>query len=61
MTEDLNFDDKLVIIKNAGLEDAEILDKNYRHMFRDATDPIKIQEIITLHGKVIDRIKELVK
>lgn len=59
MSENLNLDDKLIIIKTAGMEDAEILDDNYKHMFRDATNPDERLEIVILRSKVLDRMKEL--
>lgn len=59
MSENLNLDDKLIIIRNAGMEDVEILDDNYRHMLRDVTDPDERLKIVILRSKVLDRIKEL--
>lgn len=59
MSENLNLDDKLIIIRTAGMEDVEILDDNYKHMFRDTTNPDERLEIVILRSKVLDRMKEL--
>jgi hypothetical protein len=59
MSENLNLDDKLIIIKNAGMEDVEILDYNYKHMLQDTTDPEEKLEIVILRSNVLDRMKEL--
>ena len=59
MSENLNLDDKLIIIRTAGIEDVEILDDNYKHMFRDTTNPDERLEIVILRSKVLDRMKEL--
>ena len=59
MSENLNLDDKLIIIRTAGMEDVEILDDNYKHMFRDTINPDERLEIVILRSKVLDRMKEL--
>jgi hypothetical protein len=59
MSENLNLDDKLIIIKSADMEDVEILDDNYKHMWRYVTDPDERREIVILHSRVLDRMKEL--
>lgn len=55
----LDLQQRLIIIKSAGLEDATILDKNYRSLIRQAASIDEQEQLNILHINTQKRIEEL--
>ena len=58
-TATIDIDDKIVIIRNANISDATILNSNYKKLIQDTTDPDEQKEFYFLRENVQLRIKEL--
>jgi hypothetical protein len=56
---DLN--ERFIIIRNANLTDATILDENYRQLIAAAYNPDERQQFVILRSTVQGRIKQLSK
>lgn len=59
MYDKIEIDQRLVIIKHSGLDDATILDENYKHLMWEAASPEEKQQFEILRSNVQRRIKEL--
>ena len=51
--------ERFIIIKNANLTDATILDENYRQLIAQAYNPDERQQFVILRSTVQGRIKQL--
>lgn len=61
MNIDIDFNDRITIIKNANLNDASILDENYRFLIKEADSYEERQKYVILQTSVRNRINELKK
>jgi len=52
---------RFVIIKNSNLDDATILDENYKQLIRNADNPDEQQQFRILHSTAQRRIEKLTK
>jgi hypothetical protein len=59
MYDNKEIEERLVIIKNSGLDDVTILNKNYMYLIRDASDISEQAQLLTLQKSTKKRIKEL--
>jgi hypothetical protein len=51
--------ERLVIIKTSSLDDATILDENYRHLIKEESNPDEREQFIVLRSIVLRRINKL--
>lgn len=54
-------DQRLIIIKNSGIDDATILDQNYLQLIKETPNPDEQQQFVVLRTLVQRRIKHLQK
>jgi len=59
MYDNAELNERLVIIKHSNLDDAVILDENYKHLMRETPNPEEQQQLLVLHRIVERRVKEL--
>lgn len=59
MYDDIDLEQRLIIIRNSGLDDATILDENYKQLIVNTPDPIVQSQFVILRSTVQRRIKEL--
>jgi hypothetical protein len=59
MYNEVELNQRMIIIKHSELEDATILEQNYRNMMRGTDDPIEQTQYITLRTNLQERIKQL--
>lgn len=59
MYDQLDLDQRFVIIRSAGLDDAEILDENYTILIKNSSNFEEEQQLRQLRSTVKARIKEL--
>jgi len=50
---------RLIIIKNSEMDDATILDENYRQLIKDSVNPDEKEQFVALRSIVQHRIKQL--
>lgn len=50
---------RLIIIKHSSLDDATILDENYKHLIRETADPQEKEQFTALRTIVRHRIEQL--
>jgi len=60
MYDELELKQRLVIIKHSSLDDAVILDENYKQLIKNTPDPEEKKQFVILQITVQERIKELV-
>lgn len=61
MFDQVDLKDRLIIIKQSGLDDVIILDENYRHLMRESYSQEEQNQFKILHSVARERIKELKK
>jgi hypothetical protein len=54
-------DQRLIIIKNSGIDDATILDQNYLQLIKETPNPDEQQQFVVLRTLVQRRIQHLQK
>jgi hypothetical protein len=59
MYDDIDLEQRLIIIRNSGLDDATILDENYKQLIVNTPDPIVQSQFVILRSTVQRRIEEL--
>lgn len=59
MYDELELKQRLVIIKHSSLDDATILDENYKQLIKSTPNPEEQQQFVILQSKVQSRIEEL--
>ena len=59
MYDDIDLEQRLIIIRNSGLDDATILDENYKQLIVNTPDPIVQSQFVILRSTVQRRMKEL--
>ena len=59
MYDDLELKQRLIIIKHSTLDDAIILDENYKQLIRNTPNPEEQKQFVILRSTVQRRIKEL--
>jgi hypothetical protein len=59
MYDNIELNQRLVIIKHSNLDDATILDENYMQLIRDTPNPEEQQQFLILHTNAQRRIKQL--
>jgi hypothetical protein len=59
MYDELELKQRLVIIKHSSLDDATILDENYKQLIKNTPDPVEQEQFVILQSTVQRRIEEL--
>lgn len=52
---------RISIIEKSNLDDAIILDRNYKQLIRETADPIEVELFVTLSNVVLLRLQTLQK
>lgn len=59
MQDQLDLDERLIIIKHSGIDDILILDENYRYLMRNSESREEQEKFEILHNIARDRIQKL--